>query len=281
MHIPHRPAESNKSTFGNVLNIAGSVNYRGAAYLSSASALRTGAGYVTLAAIPTVIDSVAALLPDAVFLPLPQKGVTISKDALPLIEERLSTGAICTLGCGIGSMSNTPDDVTELVEDTLDLILRKQNFAVLDADGLNRLSLSKKNFQFKKRVVMTPHPKELSRLIHTDLESILKDRIGAACEASQKFDAIVLLKGHRSIIADGNRYRINETGNSALAKAGSGDCLTGVIAGFLAQKMEPFDAAVLGAKIHGIAGELASQELSEYGVLASDLPKYIARALRM
>ncbi len=280
MHIPNRPAESNKSTFGNVLNIAGSVNYRGAAYLSSASALRAGAGYVTLAAIPTVIDSVATLLPDAVFLPLPQKGFTISKEALPLIEERLSTGAVCALGCGIGSMNNAPDDVTELVESTLDLILRKQNFAVLDADGLNRLSLLKKKFQFKKRVVMTPHPKELSRLMHADLESILKDRIGAACEASQKFDAIVLLKGHRTVIADGNRYRINETGNSALAKAGSGDCLTGVIAGFLAQKMEPFDAAVLGAKIHGLAGELASQELSEYGVLASDLPKYIARALR-
>lgn len=280
MHIPNRPAESNKSTFGNVLNIAGSVNYRGAAYLSSASALRAGAGYVTLAAIPTVIDSVAPLLPDAVFLPLPQKDFTISKEALPLIEERLSTGAVCALGCGIGSMNNAPDDVTELVESTLDLILRKQNFAVLDADGLNRLSLLKKKFQFKKRVVMTPHPKELSRLMHADLESILKDRIGAACEASQKFDAIVLLKGHRTVIADGNRYRINETGNSALAKAGSGDCLTGVIAGFLAQKMEPFDAAVLGAKIHGLAGELASQELSEYGVLASDLPKYIARALR-
>lgn len=280
MHIPNRPAESNKSTFGNVLNIAGSVNYRGAAYLSSASALRAGAGYVTLAAIPTVIDSVAPLLPDAVFLPLPQKDFTISKEALPLIEERLSTGAVCALGCGIGSMNNAPDDVTELVESTLDLILRKQNFAVLDADGLNRLSLLKKKFQFKKRVVMTPHPKELSRLMHADLESILKDRIGSACEASQKFDAIVLLKGHRTVIADGNRYRINETGNSALAKAGSGDCLTGVIAGFLAQKMEPFDAAVLGAKIHGLAGELASQELSEYGVLASDLPKYIARALR-
>lgn len=280
MHIPNRPAESNKSTFGNVLNIAGSVNYRGAAYLSSASALRAGAGYVTLAAIPTVIDSVAPLLPDAVFLPLPQKDFTISKEALPLIEERLSTGAVCALGCGIGSMNNAPDDVTGLVESTLDLILRKQNFAVLDADGLNRLSLLKKKFQFKKRVVMTPHPKELSRLMHADLESILKDRIGSACEASQKFDAIVLLKGHRTVIADGNRYRINETGNSALAKAGSGDCLTGVIAGFLAQKMEPFDAAVLGAKIHGLAGELASQELSEYGVLASDLPKYIARALR-
>lgn len=280
MHIPNRPAESNKSTFGNVLNIAGSVNYRGAAYLSSASALRAGAGYVTLAAIPSVIDSVAPLLPDAVFLPLPQKDFTISKEALPLIGERLSTGAVCALGCGIGSMNNTPDDVTELVESTLDLILRKQNFAVLDADGLNRLSLLKKKFQFKKRVVMTPHPKELSRLMHADLESILKDRIGAACEASQKFDAIVLLKGHRTVVADGNRYRINETGNSALAKAGSGDCLTGVIAGFLAQKMEPFDAAVLGAKIHGLAGELASQELSEYGVLASDLPKYIARALR-
>ena len=89
----------------------------------------------------------------------------------------------------------------------------------------------------------------------------------------------MLLKGHRTVVANGNEFRINDTGCSALAKAGSGDCLTGIIAGLLAQKVEPFDAAVFGAKIHGIAGELAAKKLSDYGVLASDLPRYIAKAM--
>jgi hydroxyethylthiazole kinase-like uncharacterized protein yjeF len=131
----------------------------------------------------------------------------------------------------------------------------------------------------KNSAVMTPHPKELSRLLNTTVEDIQKNRIDSAREASKKFGAVVLLKGHRTVIAKGDEFRINETGCSALAKAGSGDCLTGIIAGLLAQGMEPFDAAVLGAKIHGLAGEIAATELSEYGVLASDLPRYIARAI--
>ena len=121
---------------------------------------------------------------------------------------------------------------------------------------------------------------ELARLLHTDVEQIQKNRLDAARAASKKYEAIVLLKGHRTVIALGEHGEINETGNSALAKAGSGDCLTGVIAGLLAQKMEPFDAAVLGAHIHGLAGEMASKDFSEYGVLASDLPSYIARIIR-
>ncbi len=280
MKLPFREEDSNKATFGNVLNIAGSLNYRGAAYLSSVSALRVGAGYVTLAAIPPVIEAVAAQMPDAVFLPLPQTGPILSKDAVSVIGNILKPSTICAFGCGISAIGTPFDDLTEIVNQIFQLFIEQKTFCVLDADALNALSRSSETLRFDGRAVMTPHPKELSRLLHTDLESIQRNRTDAAREASQKFGAIVLLKGHKTVIANGNTYHINETGNSALAKAGSGDCLTGIIAGLLAQKMEPFDAAILGAKLHGIAGEIASAELSEYGVLASDLPRYIPQAIK-
>lgn len=279
MRLPLRPSDSNKFTFGNVLNIAGSVNYRGAAYLSSVSALRVGAGYVTLAAIPPVVESVASQLPDAVYLPLPQNGPTMSRGTVEVIAERLLPGTVCSLGCGISAIGNYPENLSAIVISLIELFLRKEVPFVLDADGLNMLAKSGKIMDLKNSAVMTPHPKELSRLLNTTVEDIQKNRIDSAREASKKFGAVVLLKGNRTVIAKGDEFRINETGCSALAKAGSGDCLTGIIAGLLAQGMEPFDAAVLGAKIHGLAGEIAATELSEYGVLASDLPRYIARAI--
>lgn len=280
MKLPFREEDSNKATFGNILNIAGSLNYRGAAYLSSVSALRVGAGYVTLAAIPPVIEAVSAQMPDAVFLPLPQNGPILSKEAVPVIGNILKPSTVCAFGCGLSAIGAPFDYLTELVNQILQLFIEQKTLCVLDADALNALSRSSETFRFDGRAVMTPHPKELSRLLHTDLESVQSNRVNAAREASQRFGAIVLLKGHKTVIANGNTYYINETGNSALAKAGSGDCLTGIIAGLLAQKMEPFNAAILGAKIHGIAGEIASAELSEYGVLASDLPRYIPQAIQ-
>lgn len=280
MKLPFRPKDSNKATYGNVLNIAGSLNYRGAAYLSSVSALRVGSGYVTLAAISPVIESVSAQMPDAVFLPLPQTGPVLSKAAVPIIGNILKPSSVCSFGCGISAIGTPLGELTETVGQILHLFIRQKTLCVLDADALNAISRSDETFQFDGRAIMTPHPGELSRLLHTNVEDIQKNRIDAAREASQKFKAIVLLKGYRTIIANGNTYHINTNGNSALAKAGSGDCLTGIIAGLLAQKMEPFDAGILGAKLHGIAGEMASAELSEYGVLASDLPRYVPQAIK-
>lgn len=280
MKLPFRPEDSNKATFGNVLNIAGSMNYRGAAYLSSVSALRAGAGYVTLAAISPVIDSVASQLPDAVFLPLPQTGPILSRESVPFIERALKPSTVCSFGCGISAFGTPLDDLTGTVNQILHLLVKKKTSCVLDADALNAISRSSETFRFGGLAVMTPHPGELSRLLHTDVKSIQKNRIDAAREAAQRFRTTVLLKGHRTVIASENDLFVNESGNSALAKAGSGDCLTGIIAGLLAQKMEPFEAATLGAKIHGIAGELASTELSKYGVLASDLPRYVPLAIR-
>ena len=121
MHLPCRPADSNKSTFGSVLNIAGSVHFRGAAYLSTVSALRVGAGYATLAAIPPVIDAVAAKLSEAIFLPLPQDGETISRDAVFTLSSQIKSGTICSFGCGISALQNASVNLSETTDDLLNI----------------------------------------------------------------------------------------------------------------------------------------------------------------
>jgi hydroxyethylthiazole kinase-like uncharacterized protein yjeF len=148
---------------------------------------------------------------------------------------------------------------------------------VIDADGLNLLALNP-GLPLPPRVVLTPHPKELSRLLGVGVEAIQAGREAFARQAARDFRATVVLKGHRSVIADAAGCWVNETGNSALAKAGTGDVLTGTVAAFLAQGLAPTDAACLAVYLHGRAGELASAELGEAGVLASDLPLFIPKA---
>ena len=130
MHLPCRPADSNKSTFGSVLNIAGSVHFRGAAYLSTVSALRVGVGYATLAAIPPVIDAVAAKLSEAIFLPLPQDGATISRDAVFTLSSQIKSGTICSFGCGISALQNASVNLSETTDELLNIFIQKRtNFS--------------------------------------------------------------------------------------------------------------------------------------------------------
>ncbi|MCK9182792.1 MAG: NAD(P)H-hydrate dehydratase [Fibrobacteraceae bacterium] len=263
-----------------MLNIAGSLNYRGAAYLSSITALRAGAGYVTLASVEPVINAVSALTPDLVFVPLKSNGPCIASSEFEKVAHRISLGTVVSLGCGLSGIDRDRKDIRLFVWKLLEELARRNTTTVLDADGLNLLSEMGTLPVLPKHLVMTPHPKELSRLLKLDVPGIQKDRGLAAKIAANRFGGIVLLKGHDTVISDGEKVVVNDTGNSALAKAGTGDVLTGVIAGLLAQGVPPFDAAVLAARIHGLAGELASKEFSEYGVLASDLPKYVSLAIK-
>jgi hydroxyethylthiazole kinase-like uncharacterized protein yjeF len=149
---------------------------------------------------------------------------------------------------------------------------------VLDADGLNLLA-DLQPLALPRALVMTPHEKELARLLKVSPETVHADRAGYAERAARKYSAVVVLKGMGTVITDGERGFVNPTGNSALAKAGSGDALTGMIAGFLAQGLSPLDAACVAVYLHGLAGELAAKELTEYGVLASDLRAFVPRAI--
>ena len=257
--LPKRNENSNKGTFGKVLNIAGSKYMPGAAYLSSVSALKVGAGYVELVSDDSVLNSVSAKSAEIVLAPIEK------------LAELIGDATVIEIGCGLST------DKRELFENVVNA--RVNQPLVIDADGLN--ILSNINCTFDNNVILTPHPKEASRLLGCGLDDILKNPENSAMEITNRYNCITVLKLHKTVITspDGRIY-FNNSGNSALAKAGSGDILCGMIAGLLSQKMEAFEAAVLGAYLHGKAGELASDDLSEYSVLASDLLNYIPIAIK-
>ncbi len=254
--LPKRDENSNKGTFGKILNISGSEYMSGAAYLSSVSALKVGAGYVELASEERILNAVATLAPEVVL-------ASIDK-----ISEISAT--VLLIGCGLST--------SKKAKDIFNMVIPSEIPTVIDADGLNILSQT--NLKLNKNVILTPHPKEASRLLGCTLEEILNNMEKSAKKISEKFNCITVLKSHRTIITDGEKIYYNTTGNSALAKAGSGDVLAGMISGLLAQKMNSFDAAVLGVYLHGLAGDIAKNDLTAYGVLASDTIRYIPYAIK-
>ena len=168
-------------------------------------------------------------------------------------------------------------EAEKIFKDTLSLVNNIP--VVIDADGLN--ILAKKNIKLPEKVILTPHPKEASRLLACSLDEVLNDMEAAAKAITQKYNCVTVLKSHRTIVTDGVNIYHNVTGNSALAKAGSGDVLAGMIAGLLAQEMNIYDASVLGVYLHGLAGDLAKNDLTAYGVLASDTIRYISNAIKI
>jgi len=271
--MPKRVQNSHKGTYGHVLNIAGSVQFPGAAYLSSVSALKVGAGQCMLASCPDVINTVASNTPDVTFLELGQSQFgAIQKDSIRLISV-IANYDVVSIGCGLG-------DASEFVVNFLKKNRTSYTPIIIDADAINAIARAKR-FPLPLNSMMTPHPAELSRLMGVSVSEIQQNRAKWAWEASKEFDCIVLLKGHESVISVPNgKIYINHTGNSALSKAGSGDVLTGMIAGFCAQGLSLEYSACVSAFLHGLTGELAAKNLSEYSVLASDIIKYLPIAIK-
>ena len=262
--MPFRAQNSNKGTFGKVLNFAGSKNYIGASYLSALSVLKSGAGFVALATEPEVIKIVSSMLPEAVYY--------TRNEALKYKNQF----TVVIIGCGLG-LSNKSKNIFKKV---VRLYNKSEIPFIIDADGLNILSEIKK-INLPKNTVITPHPMEASRLLGLKLGDVLNNLEECAKELSRKYSCVTVLKTHRTIIYDNKTGEVfvNQHGNSALAKAGSGDVLTGIIGGLTAQKMPLFEACKLGVYLHSRAGELASENLTEYSVLASDLPNYLHLAI--
>jgi NAD(P)H-hydrate epimerase len=260
--LPIREQNSNKGTFGKVLNVAGSKNYIGAAYLSSLAVLKSGAGYVALTSNNNVIKSVSALLPEAVFLSEYKALKTVNQYDVLLI------------GCGLGQSFLSKFRFKKYIK-------QWRNFnkpVVIDADGLNILANT--DISLPENCIITPHPGEAARLLDVQMGEVLNDSEIAAQKLTQKYNCVTVLKTHNTIVcAQNGEIYVNRHGNSALAKAGSGDILAGIIAGLLAQKMSLFEASRLGVYLHSRAGEIASQELTEYSVLASELTKYLPKAI--
>ena len=264
-NLPKREQYSNKGTFGKVLNIAGSDNYTGAAYLSSVSALKVGCGLVSLCSSAKVISAVSNLSPDITFTPLTD------------LKNKIDEFDVISIGCGL----STATAQTVLFKSVLSALQDKETPLVIDADGINILAKLKKPI-LPANTIITPHPKEASRLIKADVKKILDKPVDYAKKISEKYQCTTILKQHSTVVCSKEmEIYINETGNSALAKAGSGDVLTGMVSGFLAQKMSAFEAAKLAVFLHGKTGEIASSMLTEYSTLASDLIKYIPLAIQM
>ena len=272
--LRNRPRDAHKGNFGHLLVIAGSPGLSGAAGLAAISALRSGAGLVTLAVSNTLYPILAGRFMELMFLPLPEKDGALSPQSLPLIQKFIPKADGLLIGPGLGCKEPIPKFIAKLL-DGLEKPL------VLDADGLNvlkgRPDILKK---VKAPVIVTPHPGEMAGLTGVKIEKIQSSRRETALRFSREYNAVTVLKGYRTVVAspDGSRY-FNFTGNPGLATAGSGDILAGIIAGLLVQGLPAFSAATTGVYLHGLAGDLASREKGEPSLLAGDLLVKIPSAI--
>ncbi|MFZ5651701.1 MAG: NAD(P)H-hydrate dehydratase [Bacillota bacterium] len=274
--LPFRPNSSHKGDYGRVLVIAGSRGMAGAACLASGAAARSGAGLVTLVVPEAVYNPVAAGLTEVMVVPAPDTSEgTLSRKAVPVIRAMLDRADVMALGPGISGNAETQEAVREIVSiSTIPF--------VLDADGLNALSgqtgILKK---VKAPAVLTPHPGEMGRLTGLSSGAVQQDRLNLARWWSSKWGAVLVLKGARSLVAcpDGTVY-INPSGNPGMATGGSGDVLTGVIAGLMAQGMESARAAAAGVFMHGLAGDSAAVEKGMMGLIAGDILRALPGVIR-
>lgn len=267
--LPRRGANSNKGTFGRLVFCGGSHNFLGAPALSAMASYRAGAGLVELAVIPPVQQAVAAHMTEAVFQPLAARDGYISSSAASAIEQTWRHADALVFGPGMG----LTDDTVELTSRLLAALSgHRLHGTVIDADGLNALSQIEGWWQHHFPLVVTPHPGEMSRLTGLSIDRIQSDRLAVAREHAQKWGAVVVLKGAGTVVASPEgQIRINPTGGANLATAGTGDVLSGIIGGLLAQGCAPFDAAVAGAYLHGRAGDIVRERFGNAGTVAGDL----------
>ena len=268
--LPQRPLQANKGSFGRVLVVAGSINYIGAAYLACSGAIRVGAGLVTLATATSLQPILASKLTEVTYLPLPEshRGI-ISLHAARLVHQELSHYDVLLLGCGLGQSQSA----IRFIKSTLFRLKPTLPSLVLDADALNTLAKIPNWWQqLTDDAILTPHPGEMARLVGVSVYEVQSDRVGIAKKVAQEWHKTIVLKGAYTVIAapDG-RAKISSIANPGLASAGTGDVLTGAIAGLLAQGLSLFDAAALGVYLHGEAGEMVKSRLGDAGMIATDL----------
>lgn len=273
--MPERPAYGHKGTFGRVAIFAGSVGMTGAATMAGEAALRIGAGLVKVGVPESLNDILEVKLTEVMTVPLPEtEARSLSYEALPAALEIVGASDAVAVGPGLGRHADTSRFVKEL--------LRKLDKpAVVDADGINAVAEDVSILsEISTQVVLTPHPGEMARLIGTDVEFVQSNRIETARSAAERFGAVVVLKGAGTVIAlpDGEVW-ICPTASAALASGGSGDVLTGMITGLIAQGLQPIDAAICGVFLHGRAGEIAEETAGNAAVPASELPIIIPAAI--
>lgn len=294
--FPERDINGHKGTYGTALLIAGSLGMSGAAALAGIAALKSGAGLVRLLVPASIQSTVASFRPEYTVMPLPaDKSGRISRNGLPRILSNLSSTSAVGIGPGLGRSLG-------LSKIVLNLFTSLPLPAVFDADALNGLS-SQESFstnnkqndsgihskrQLSGARILTPHPGEFYRMSGESISSDPKNRRHIAVRFVRlmhdiyqtNHPIILVLKGAGTVVTDGNNVYINKTGNPGMGTGGAGDVLTGIITALLAQKMDPFDAAVLGVALHGLAGDLAAESKGEISLTAGDIIEFLPEAFK-
>ena len=268
--LPKRSLDANKGSFGRILVVAGSINYIGAAYLACSGAIRVGAGLVTLATAGSLQPILASKLTEVTYLPLPEShpGI-IAPEAAKLIHQQLDHYNVLLLGCGLGQSQS----VTRFVAATILQSRKALPSLVLDADALNTLAQIPNWWQqMASDAILTPHPGEMARLTGVSVGEVQSDRVSITRKVAQDWNKTIVLKGAYTVVATPNgKVKVSSIANPGLASAGTGDVLTGAVAGLVAQGLSCFDAAALGVYLHGEAGEMVKGRLGDAGMIATDL----------
>lgn len=281
MRLPTRLSRRNphvhKNTFGHVLILAGSPRMAGAAALTGLAAMRSGAGLVTLG-VPRSLNAVVQkkISPVLMTFPLPEtRKKTLSVSACRPLKSQLKKFRAVGVGPGLSEDKSTRNLILKLIE-TVSLPM------VIDADGLNALARKPEVInKCRHPRILTPHPGEMVRLTGLSKDQIASNRRNIAREFARIHGCIVLLKGHNTIVADpSGKIYTNRSGNAGMATAGSGDVLTGMITAFLGQGLAPFEAAKLGAYLHGKAGDLSARKKTRLAMIATDIIDSIPLALK-
>lgn len=265
--IKQRSIDSYKGTYGTLLNISGSYTMPGACFLSSYAAIKTGVGILNIALPKSIYQIIASKIPEPIFTILNEnRNGTICYSSINHLSNSLKKVTACLIGCGLGVNEDTTSIVNNIIT-TTNVPL------VIDADGLNcicnNIEILK---EAKSPIIVTPHPKEMSRLLNTSIENIQGNRIEASQYFAEKYNVIVVLKGHDTLITTFNRkVYINKSGNPGMAKGGSGDVLAGIIASLLAQGIKPEEAAYCGTWLHGVAGDRCASKYSQISMLPRDI----------
>lgn len=268
--LPNRNRNGHKGSFGKVLLLCGSRGFTGAAYLAAMGALRAGAGLVYLGVPESIYAIEAVKLNEPVVFPLPDKDGMLSEDAASRIRERLPAMDAVLIGCGLGASDGTRAVVQAVLENAACPV-------VLDADGINVLPGHMDILRGRQHpTVLTPHDGEFLRVGGVSGP----DRMACAAAFAQENGCILLLKGHRTCVTDGQTGYVNRTGNPGMAAGGSGDVLAGILTGLLGQRMEPLKAAACAAWLHGAAGDLCAAELGQYAMLPTDMLNTLPRLLK-
>ena len=261
-----RNSESHKGDFGHVLVVAGNIGFGGAALLSSKAAIKIGAGLVSLATRSEHLQAALSFAPEVMTKPV---------DSGQSLENYLDFPTVICLGPGLGKDYWSEQMIYKSLENSQ----KNKTPILIDADGLNLLPEFSKKLPLPKKIVLTPHLGEAARLLNTSIEKVKKNRVSAAKRISNKYNSVVVLKSHETLICKEDKIYICDKGNPGMATAGMGDVLSGMISGLIAQKLSLFEAACLGVDLHARAGDIYSKKNNQQSLLPTDIIDLFARVI--